>query len=75
MQNLYMMAALVREQQMQKMAIEITQQLLSVEQAMIKYNVSTEEGVINCVENLKSKNERPTAKNQRGYINLKAQAA
>lgn len=75
MQNLYMMATLIKEQQMRKMAIEINQKLLTVEQAMIEYNVSTKEAVLNQVENLKRENKRPAASNQRESINLNTQAA
>ncbi len=75
MQNLYMMATLVKEQQMRKMAIEINQKLLTVEQAMIEYNVSTKEAVLDRVENLKRENKRPAARNQHEPINLNTQAA
>ncbi len=75
MQNLYMMATLVREQQMRKMAIEINQKLLTVEQAMIEYNVSAKEAVLNRVENLKRENKRPAARNRHESINLNTQAA
>jgi uncharacterized protein YccT (UPF0319 family) len=57
MQNLYMMATLVREQQMQEMAIKINQGNISVEQAMIAYNVSTQEAVVTRVEALKKQNK------------------
>lgn len=75
MQNLYMVATLIKEQQMRKMAIEINQKLLTVEQAMIEYNVSTKEAVLDRLENLKRENKCPAARNQHGSINLNTQAA
>lgn len=75
MQNLYMMAMLVREQQMRKMAIEIINGKISIEQAMTQYNVSTNEAVILRVEALKSENKRATAKNQSVITDFKVMAA
>ena len=75
MQNLYMMATLIRTQEMQKMAIEINAGLLNIEQAMVRYNVSTKEAVLTQIENLKSVNKRPAASRQRESIDLNAQAA
>ncbi len=64
MQNLYMMAALVREQQMRKMAIEIIRGNINIEQAMVRYNVSTKEHVIARVEALKQENRRKAESHQ-----------
>lgn len=75
MQNLYMMATLIREQQMRKMAIEINQEIMTIEQAMIAYNVATKEAVLNRLENLNKENKRPAANHQQESISLKAQAA
>lgn len=75
MQNLYMMATLVREQQMRKMAIEIITGKINVEQAMAQYNVSANEAVIFRVEALKDEHKRATAKNQSEAIDFNVMAA
>ncbi len=75
MQNLYMMAALIKEQQLRKMAVEINQKLLSIEQAMIEYNISTREAVLDQLENLKRENKHQATGNQHEAINLNTQAA
>ncbi|MGI4022080.1 MAG: hypothetical protein ACRYFA_11275 [Janthinobacterium lividum] len=75
MQNLYMMATLIREQQMQKMAIEIITKKISVEQAMVQYNVSTKEAVITRVEALKEGSKHTSAKNQSETIDFNVIAA
>ena len=62
MQNLYMMAMLVREQQMKEMAIQINKGNISIEQAMLTYNVSTKEAVMARVEALKKENKRKAAR-------------
>jgi len=75
MQNLHMMATLVREQQMQKMAIEINKGLLNIEEAMVQYNVSTKEAVLIRVENLKEDTKHKAANNQPETVNLNVLAA
>lgn len=75
MQNLHMMATLIREQQMQKMAIEINKGLLNIEEAMVQYNVSTKEAVLIRVENLKEDIKHKTANNQPETVNLNVLAA
>lgn len=75
MQNLHMMATLIREQQMQKMAIEINKGLLNIEEAMVQYNVSTKEAVLIRVENLKEDIKHKAANNQPGTVNLNVLAA
>jgi nitrogen fixation protein FixH len=75
MQNLHMMATLIREQQMQKMAIEINKGLLNIEEAMVQYNVSTKEAVLIRVENLKEDIKHKAANNQPETVNLNVLAA
>ncbi len=75
MQNLYMMATLVREQQMRKMAIEIITGKISVEQAMAQYNVSANEAVIFRVEAMKEEIKRAAVKNQSDVIDFNVVAA
>ncbi len=75
MQNLYMMATLVREQQMRKMAIEITKGLISAEQAMLAYNVSTREAVTARVEALKKENQRKAAREREDNYPFQISAA
>ncbi len=75
MQNLHMMATLIREQQMQKMATEINKGLLNIEEAMVHYNVSTKEAVLIRVENLKEDIKRKAANNQAEAVNLNVLAA
>jgi len=75
MQNLHMMATLIREQQMQKMAIEINKGLLNIEEAMVQYNVSTKEAVLIRVENLKEDIKYKAANNQPETVNLNVLAA
>jgi len=75
MQNLYMMATLVREQQMRKMAIEINQGSINIEQAMTQYNVSTREAVMERLENLKAENKRQSVSGQSESIDLNIMAA
>ncbi len=75
MQNLYMMATLVREQQMRKMAIEINQGSINIEQAMTQYNVSTREAVMERLENLKAENKRQSVRDQSESIDLNIMAA
>ncbi len=75
MQNLYMMATLVREQQMRKMAIEINQGSINIEQAMIQYNVSTREAVMERLENLKAENKQQSVSGQSESIDLNIMAA
>ena len=74
MQNLYMMTALIREQQMRKMAIEIIQGLINMEDAMQHYNVATREAVISRVEALKAE-KQPYEKHQPEEVGLSVLAA
>ena len=74
MQNLYMMAVQIREQEMRKMAIQITKGLLSIEQAMLNYNVSTEEAVLKCVKDFKRQNTK-SKKSGSKFTNMNIQAA
>ncbi len=62
MQNLYMMATLMRENQMKKMVKEINAGLVSIEQAMAKYNVATREAVVDRVEKFKQEKRREEIK-------------
>lgn len=62
MQNLYMMATLTRENQMKKMVKELNAGLISIEQAMVKYNVATREAVIDRVEKFKQESRREEIK-------------
>lgn len=75
MQNLYMIATLFREQQMRKMAIEIKQGLLNIEQAMDQYNVLSKEAVLVRIENLNAEIERLASRNQSESIDLNILAA
>lgn len=75
MQSLYMMATLVREQQMLKMAKEIVRGLISIDEAMVQYNVTSREAVAQRVENLKKEIKGRTSREQSGSINLNIQAA
>ncbi|MGI4728315.1 MAG: hypothetical protein ACRYGB_07065 [Janthinobacterium lividum] len=75
MQNLYMMATQIREQEMQKMAMQITSGSLSIEQAMLHYNVATKEAVLQRLETLKSGSNRFAEKNQSEFIDMNVQAA
>lgn len=75
MQNLHMMATLIREQQMRKMAIEIITGKITIEQAMVQYNVTTNEAVILRVEALKAENKRAAVKNQSEGIDFNVMAA
>jgi len=62
MQYLYMMATQVRENQMKKMVKELNAGLVSIEQAMVKYNVATREAVVERVEKFKQENRRQEIK-------------
>lgn len=62
MQNLYMMATLMRENQMKKMVKEINAGLVSIEQAMVKYNVATREAVVERIEKFKQEKRREEIK-------------
>lgn len=75
MQNLYMMAVLIREQQLAEMANQITIGFMSIEQAMSNYNVTTKEAVVEKIEILKRKNQHAAAKNHSDTLNLNVQAA
>jgi hypothetical protein len=75
MQHLYMMAALIRENQMKRMAKEINAGLISIEQAMTTYGVFSKEAVIRRVEMLNQEIERHAEKNQWEVLDLKAVAA
>lgn len=75
MQNLYMMAAQIREQEMRKMAIQITKGLLNIEQAMQQYNVATKEAVLKRVENFKRESNPSAAKKQSDFMDVNVQAA
>lgn len=70
-----MMATLIREQQMLKMAIEITKGNISVEQAMLAYNVSTEKAVMAKVESLKKENQRKAAREREDNYPFQISAA
>lgn len=61
MQNLYMAATFIREQQMLEMAVKINKGELSIEEAMLAYNVSTKEAIVERLENLKTMQKRGTA--------------
>jgi hypothetical protein len=74
MQHLYMMAALIRENQMKRMAKEINAGLISIEQAMTTYGVFSKEAVIRQVEMLNQEIERQAEKNQWEVLDLKAVA-
>jgi nitrogen fixation protein FixH len=75
MQHLFMMATMIRENQLRKMAKEIMAGLISVEQAMVNYNVSSKEAVINRVESLKGQIKRQTPEVQSETVNLDVMAA
>ncbi len=75
MQNLYMMAVQIREQEMQKMASQITQGLLTVNQAMLQYNVAAKETVLKRVDDFKRQNNPAAAKRQPDFTDVNVQAA
>ncbi|RYE34611.1 MAG: hypothetical protein EOP42_07225 [Sphingobacteriaceae bacterium] len=75
MQYLYMMAAQIREQEMRKMAIQITQGLLNVDDAMLQYNVATKDAVLKRVENFKRESNLSAAKKQSDFMDINVQAA
>lgn len=69
-----MMAAVIKEQEMQKMAIQIIRGLLTVEQAMIQYNLTTEESVSTQVKIYK-KISKNAGKQQSDFADMNVQAA
>ena len=75
MQHLFMMATIIRENQLKKMAKEIIAGLITVEQAMVDYNVSSGETVINRVEILKEEIKRQVSKVQSENVDLGVLAA
>lgn len=75
MQNLYMMAALIREDQLNKMAVEFIKGLINVEQAMENYNVADAQTLIERVNRLKEETKRQSQKNQSVNVDLSVLAA
>lgn len=75
MQYLFMTATFIRENQMKKMAKEIIKGSISIEQAMINYNVFSREGVIKRVNMLEEELEYQDLLNQVKVTDYKIQAA
>lgn len=75
MQNLFMMAVLVRENQMKNMAKEIVSGLISIEQAMIDYNVASKKNVLARVERLNEELEYQALMKQAEVVDYKVIAA
>lgn len=75
MQNLYMMATMVREDQLRKMAIEINSGTITIEQAMENYNVSEAQYVKDRVRLFKEEIRRQSERNHSERVDLSVLAA